>query len=187
MQNLQITNPTPITLEQLLIAREQRQERQNQLLQQYHCPLISLTINMPGKYKLTHDSYLLFNEAVSAIETLIRKEKWLILHQYLHAPITGCEGFWVIADHEAIEIKRSLIELEQQHQLGRLWDIDVFDPHTGIAISRKMLSIEPRTCLICNRPAKACARSQQHTLQQLLKVIQDKLANYRHIHAIADE
>lgn len=104
MQNLQMTNPTPITLEQLLTAREQRQERQNQLLQQYHCTLISLTINMPGKYKLTHDSYLLFNEAVNAIETLIRKEKWSILHQYLHAPITGCEGFWVIANHETIEI-----------------------------------------------------------------------------------
>lgn len=170
---------TPVTLELLLTAREQRQIQQIQLLQQYTAPLISLTINMPGKYKLTEDSHFLFEKAVGAIESLAKTSNWNILYQQQHILITGAEAFWVVAEKEAIEVKKILIELEQQHPLGRLWDIDVFDPQTSRALSRKMLSIEPRSCLICNNNAKACARSQKHTLQQLLFAIHEKIANYR--------
>lgn len=174
-----IATPTPITLAQLLLAREQRQTRQAQLLQQYQSTLICLTINMPGEVKLNEDSILLFTQAVSAIESVAKKNKLHILHQQQLPLITGAEAYWVIADKEAKEIKKLLIELEQQHPLGRMWDIDVFNPDTGTALSRSMMSIEPRACLVCQQPAKACARSQQHSLQDLLSVIHDKITNYR--------
>lgn len=181
------TNIAPVTLEQILNAREQRQSVQSKLLKQYQSALICLTINMPGKFKLTKDSIFLFNEAVCAIEPLAKKNNWQILYQQQQELKTGPEGYWVIATRAATKIKKKLIELEQKHPLGRLWDIDVFSPETGYALSRKMLAIEPRACLICDQPAKVCARSQQHSLLQLLTVIQNKITNYRNSHAFEDD
>ena len=90
--------PTPITLAQLLLAREQRQTRQDQLLQQYQSTLICLTINMPGEIKLNEDSILLFTQAVSAIESVAKKNKLHIIHQQQIPLITGAVAYWVIAD-----------------------------------------------------------------------------------------
>ncbi len=46
----------PVTLQEMLDAREQRFYRQQWLLSDYHCTLISFTMNIPGPVK---NSYLI--------------------------------------------------------------------------------------------------------------------------------
>ncbi len=48
---------------------------------------------------------------------------------------TGPEAMWCV-EHSAEEIKALCSELEQNHPLGRLWDIDVICPQAGL-ISRR--------------------------------------------------
>ena len=45
-----------ITLEQLLESRDKRAEFQTILLNGYRTPLVSFTVNMPGKVKKNHPS-----------------------------------------------------------------------------------------------------------------------------------
>ena len=67
-------------------------------------------------------------------------------------------------------LKLSAIDLEEQHPIGRLWDLDVIAPG-GAGLSRRGLGKPPRTCLLCNRPAHECGRSRRHPLPELLKAI----------------
>lgn len=68
------------------------------------------------------------------------------------------------------EAKRAAIAIEDADPIGRLLDIDVYDS-TGRSVSRYDLSLPPRRCLICDRPAHECARSRRHSLLELQRQI----------------
>lgn len=68
-------------------------------------------------------------------------------------------------DFSPEEVKRACVELEQQSAVGRLWDIDVIGPE-GI-LSRQMFGLAPRSCLVCSRDARLCARERTHSLSEL--------------------
>ena len=59
-----------------------------------------------------------------------------------------------------------MIELEDHHPLGRLWDLDVLAPEQG-QLSRQDLGFPARQCLVCDEPAHACARSRRHPLARI--------------------
>ena len=50
--------PVEVSLEQVLLARENRAGRQQRLLAQYGLPLVSFTMNMAGPVKDTSPPYL---------------------------------------------------------------------------------------------------------------------------------
>ena len=49
---------------------------------------------------------------------------------------------------------------------ARLLDIDVMDKDG--TVSRKELGLDARKCLICDDDAKVCARSQKHSMEELV-------------------
>ena len=59
-------------------------------------------------------------------------------------------------------LKEAACAIEDGTELGRLFDMDVLAPDGG-----KLDRPTPRTCLICERPAKDCARSRTHTVAEL--------------------
>jgi holo-ACP synthase/triphosphoribosyl-dephospho-CoA synthase len=65
-------------------------------------------------------------------------------------------------------IKRWSVDLEDNHALGRLIDIDVYGPD---ALSRVDLGHPPRRCLVCASPAHLCVRSRAHDLATIQAVI----------------
>ena len=60
-----------------------------------------------------------------------------------------------------------VVELENNHELGRIFDVDVFDKNHN-QISRSMLNLAPRKCLICEKAA-SCIRTRAHTYEELIK------------------
>lgn len=68
-----------------------------------------------------------------------------------------------------------MIEAEQQFAVGRLWDFDVFTAQ-GQLLSRQQLGVTERRCLVCDQPAKVCARQRTHSLSEILNQI-EVLAN----------
>ncbi|MDO5391814.1 MAG: citrate lyase holo-[acyl-carrier protein] synthase [Eubacteriales bacterium] len=78
---------------------------------------------------------------------------------------TGNEAYYVIQSDPLI-IKKLTSDLEDESELGRLFDMDVLRPN-GEKVDRAELGLSPRRCLICGGPAKECARSHTHTVEQL--------------------
>lgn len=183
--NIIMNNPTlrfddgiNITLEQMLIAKENRVNNQQQVFEQYPYPLISLSLVIPGPIKKSSGTVFLFNEAVQAIHQMLNQHNISIIHEKFYESITGDEALLSI-DYNVDMLKQLCIKIEERHFLGRLWDIDVIDPITQKSISRSKFEHHSRQCLVCHDNAKICGRSKRHSINEILSAIANKVNDYR--------
>ncbi len=154
-----------VTLARMLEARENRVFRQRELLARYGKVLICFTMNIPGPVKnssLIRRGFDLGEK--SLLNRLEDKGIPCIYRETIHES-TGNEGFYVV-DSDSLAVKRAGVELEDETELGRLFDIDVIKPD-GEKVERTELGLPERRCLICMEPAKECARSRKHTVLEL--------------------
>lgn len=167
-----------VSLDALLAAKERRAARQADWLEHYQQPIISLTLVTPGEVKDSIRYRNTMGVALQACDQLLWQNRWTIEdRQVLWLP-TGAEALWCVA-HSAAEIKAHCAALEQSHPLGRLWDLDVICPTSG-PVGRQSLGSGMRSCLLCDEPAHACARSRRHPVTQVVarveKIIDDWFA-----------
>ena len=155
-----------VTLQDMLQARDWRREQQQRMLKQHGSSLISFTINMPGDVKDCYASRVAFDRGLKAVQTLLRKKDWQCLDTLTEQKATGPLALMALAQPDATAVKQAMIELENEHPLGRLFDLDVLD-RDGRILSRKEFGAPVRKCLLCDLDAVICARSQQHDIQQL--------------------
>jgi len=170
---------TPVTLEQMLAAREARVQRQQTALADYRHPILSISLVTPGPLKDSPDKRFLLSAALQAVDALLMESGWQSPWSQIVSGVTGPEALYVVAC-EATAFKHRLIRLEDEHPLGRLWDLDVICPQQG-SLSRRALGAEPRRCLICGEAAHACARSRTHTLDVLGQAITRTIHGYRRL------
>ena len=164
------TSDSVVALEQMLDARERRAARQAAALAHFARPLVSVTVVMPGPVKDSPLARRLLVKACHEIENVVSKKGWPVMSQELSWQATGPEALLVV-DAPPEELKTAMIELEDRHGLGRLWDLDVIAPGPRI-FSRKDLGFAPRKCLMCDLPAAECGRSRRHPLVHLLEAMQ---------------
>lgn len=148
---------------QMAEAREYRKKIQEELIEKNKLPLISFTLNIPGPKKnstLYRDIHL---EGITAIKTAFPTG---IVDQKLRDVPTGCEAYFSLK-YPATEIKKKVINIEDNHKLGRIFDIDVFDVNQYL-ISRRDLNCSSRKCLICSEEAALCSRSRKHSVEELI-------------------
>ncbi|MDO5760255.1 MAG: citrate lyase holo-[acyl-carrier protein] synthase [Bacteroidota bacterium] len=163
-----------ITLEQLLRSRDARQETQRKLLQKYKGKtLLCLTVIMPGKEKRNTNSLIVARVAMQTIESNFEQQ---IIYKEEKDLQTGFEVYYII-DKEAISLKKELCKIEQEHLLGRLFDMDVINSE-GIPISRKDIGFEPRKCLICEKESRFCMRNFTHSQEELQRKIDQQIKAY---------
>lgn len=162
-----------VSIPELLASRDARQARQNAWLAGYRVPLISFTVVAPGPVKDSVLTRRIFNHGVLALHTLAKRSGWVIREQAALATASGPEALFAI-NTPARRIKLATIQLEQQHPLGRLWDIDVLSADGGI-LSRRDFSLTARRCLLCSQSAAECCRARTHTLTDLLIRMEDLL------------
>ena len=150
-------------LTEILLARENRVRKQQELLQTYQKPLLCFTMNIPGPVKLDRDISIGFSVGNWLLADALRSTR--ALHKEEHREITGCEAYYVV-DLPARQLKQIALDLEDTHPIGRLFDMDVLDVD-GKKLSREDMGYPRRTCLICDEDAAVCARSRAHGLEQL--------------------
>ncbi|SFN85191.1 holo-ACP synthase [Formivibrio citricus] len=167
-----------VSLEEILAARDSRVERQQAALARWRLPLVSLTLVMPGPLKDSDTARFLLDEAIAEVDALCRDRGWVVRSFEAIRQPTGPEALYAV-DTDAQTLKRALTGLEEQHALGRLWDMDVIDPVEG-SLSRRSLGLESRRCLVCDEPGHACARSRAHPLPELMAAIKERVDGYRH-------
>lgn len=162
-----------VSLLEMLNARELRCRHQQYLLLKYKKPLICLTLNIPGSVKLLPGVTDAYETGCRRIEETLKKNLAPIEHLDTIKENTGYEAFYSV-DASPEFIKKHMITLEDQDELGRLYDIDVLRPN-GTKVSREELGHEARRCLLCDNPAHACSRSRTHSVEELVARITDIL------------
>lgn len=166
---------TEVTLEELLVSREKRAAMQKQLLEAHHCPLVCFTVVMPGKEKLNGDSRFLFERGCEEIERAISDSPVFFLTEQIKK--TGCEAYFSVGLDEW-ELKKRMIEIEEGHPLGRLFDIDVISL-SGRPLSRAEYGLPERKCLICGDLSAVCAKARKHSTEEIRAVISEMIRRYR--------
>ena len=154
-----------VSLLDMLDARERRVYHQQELLEQYHKPLICFTMNIAGPIK---DSPLIrrgFARGQQLLRQQFFRAKLSPLHTDARCEATGCEAFYVL-DADPMAIKKFTTDIEDATPLGRLFDMDVLRPD-GTKVDREELSLSGRRCLICGGPAKVCSSRRIHTVAEL--------------------
>ena len=183
-----IIKGTPVSLPEVLDAREARVFRQRELLELggtlaafsnasasatsvpdvgsiSKCySLISFTMNIAGEIKVFPLGMAAYEEGLKELRARIPAD--VILHFEESRKNSGPEAFFLLSMSPE-QAKKLTTAIEESHPIGRLFDMDVLGPD-GASISRSALGLPPRTCLICGENAKACARSRNHTLEVIL-------------------
>ena len=150
----------------MMEARDRRAEIQRRLTASYDVPVVSFTMNIAGPVKRTP---LIRRGFLLGLRTLRRRllaAGYPVLREELLDEFTGCEAFLAV-DAGLSAVKALTCDIENSGPLGRLFDMDVISP-TGEKADREMLGLSGRTCLLCGRPARECARSRTHTVEELL-------------------
>jgi len=179
-----------INLNQLLESRDARAQHQKDLLGRFPGKsLLCLTVQLPGSEKRNQQSLAIAKAGVSAIRQAFQPE-----FEELRDLETGYEGYFIVSQ-PAVEAKRKAVELEDNHPLGRLMDIDVLcivprgpeknqfslahskQDHVE-AISRADIGYAPRRCLLCENEVRFCMRAKTHTTSELLERIKQILEEY---------
>ena len=162
-----IFSGTPVTLSEMLDARDKRQNIQRCLLgQSTNQSLLTATLVIAGPIKNSAVLQRVLLHVMQQVQQLLGDVVQQVLDdQQLPTGPT----FYVLCTWPAERLKRAMIELEHQHPWGRLVDLDVsyWDGATVRVLSRQQLGYPERLCLICGTSAKICARSQCHELSEL--------------------
>ena len=163
-----------ITLDMLLASRDQRVEMQQKLREKHPSKtLVCLTVIIPGNVKRNLSSLIISQAAINA---LLNKFEGTLVDIISRDHTTGYEAYLVtnMSQHEA---KRIACEIEDNHPLGRLFDIDIFD-NDGIPIKREVVGFAARRCLMCNNEARYCMRNRSHTQHELTTQINKMVEDY---------
>ena len=175
------------TLQEVLMAREDRMREQNELLSKFGKPLVSFTMNIAGPVKNTELIRAAFFEGKRMLDEALKEHRVVVLAESKKDDVTGCELLYAVSydgpeegrsfddGEEADYIKRVCVSIEEASELGRLFDLDVIK--TG---GTKIERAEERKCLICGRPGKGCASRRVHSVAELQsktkKIISDHFA-----------
>lgn len=155
-----------VTLTDMLYCRERRASLQTELIQTYHCPVLSFCMNIPGPVKTTEQIQQAFEQGVNELIRQFEAKQIPVLYKIAFHETTGDELLWAV-NYPASELKEITVSIEENHPRGRLFDMDVIDVD-GKKISRGTY----RKCLICGCQAQECASSRRHTVAQMQEAIQ---------------
>ena len=157
----------PVTVQDMLRARDDRVARQAEFLRRHGAALISFTMNIAGEIKVDDQIRRAFREGEKWINAHLSRQAVKVLAYEQTMAFTGCEALWVV-EAEASWLKAQMTAIEESCPLGRLFDIDVIAAD-GTHLSRGT----ERTCLICVGPVRACARSRAHAAEELFTKAQE--------------
>lgn len=160
------TSGKDVSMAKILDARENRVQIQQEMLQKSPSCLLSFTLNIPGSVKVFPYTKWTYEVGISIILKGISLLNGVIIEQKEVKKDTGWEAFFTLNLHPE-DMKAYLLEQEEQHPLGRLFDFDILRAD-GSKLSRQELGFLERTCLLCGNPAFLCGRSRTHSTQELL-------------------
>ncbi len=163
----------PVTLDEMLAAREDRAERQRRMRAAHPgLPLVSFSLNIPGErkaYPLARDAFRL---GCALLDRQLARAGLAARSRDLKEAHTGCELIAAVGGGgggaDAGTVKKIVVAIEESHPLGRLFDFDVLDPD-GVQLHREAHGGSVRACIVCGGSLWECARSRAHSAEELAR------------------
>ena len=155
-----------VTIRDMMATRDNRAKLQSEFAAKYNCTVVSYTLNIAGPLKRFALGDRCFYEGKHEIEKIFTRGRYNIFEHVLTDAYTGLECLWAVSA-DAYELKRALVSIEENHPLGRIFDIDVLKT-TSSKISRSTFNLPERSCLVCGSPGQGCARSRTHPLDKII-------------------
>lgn len=163
-----------VNVDMMAKCREKRKKNQMDFISRYGTPCLSFSLNIPGPVKDSPLYREIHETGRFEIQALLSDQ---IMATQVFQKETGPEAYFAIS-LSAVELKEIIVNIEDSHALGRIFDMDVIDIN-GDSISRTDLNLSPRKCLICDERASICARSRRHSVDQLLARIKSIAEAYQ--------
>ncbi|RNC28512.1 MAG: Apo-citrate lyase phosphoribosyl-dephospho-CoA transferase [Candidatus Dichloromethanomonas elyunquensis] len=153
-----------------------REQRFNQILKisgYFRLPVLCGRTNFPGPEKnngLTEKAFLALTETIQATfgaAAVYQNE------------LGGADGQSIVMALvlDSLTAKKMAVKIEEDHLLGRMFDIDVYDEQ-GFPLGREALRKKPRKCLICGQEAKLCTRAQRHSVAEVRQAMAFLVKSY---------
>ena len=158
------------TIVDMMQCRERRVQVQNELIQEFHTPVVSFCMNIPGPVKTSELIRFGFESGKEALLKALAESSVQIFKMVEFHEITGDE-LLLSADAPAEKLKDIAVNIEENHKYGRLFDMDIIGTD-GEKLSRQTY----RKCLICGDQAQNCARSRKHTIAEMQEQIRKILS-----------
>lgn len=165
-----------ISFQYILEAREKRAERQQEMLIKFSKPIISFTLNIPGATKNNNLYKKVHYEGIQAIKKALIDNSIEINEIQIKNTAAGSEAL-LSCNANAILLKTLLVNIEENHELGRLFDMDILEEN-GHIIGRTRVGIASRKCFLCDKAAQICARSKTHSIEELNNTIYSKINSF---------
>lgn len=144
-------------LRALLASREERAFVQRAIICATRGCVVQIAANVPGWPKrLAGDA-----DAVLAGEAALTASLGLVPDA--RVSLVNASGVCAMLGVSALDprdVKLACVAVERSAEWGRALDIDVVTERGPI--SRQDVGMDPRTCLLCGREAKVCARERTH-------------------------
>lgn len=156
-------------MSKLLEERELRTSFQKQICQANPYPLTVVKANMPGEDKRS------LIQTIAVCEGYFELRKLNVKNIFYTYTIEGLIIYLSI-DLSIEQLKNFCVDIEENHSLGRLMDIDVMNVHQQI--SRRDLNLSPRRCFLCDEEAHVCVRQQTHAIEVIEDFILTVFKNY---------
>lgn len=163
---------------QVLQAKDYRVALQEAIFNKYpDQTLVDVNLNIPGPIKNNRYLKRLFDVGINELEDSWQKLGYKYKLVKALDEDSGCENFYIL-QLPIKQVKESTIAFEDHTHLGRLFDADVLVKKQSAAISRKDLGEKARSCFLCSRPAKECARSRRHSVKEMQDFISKLYTKY---------
>ena len=154
-----------LAMNRMLEAKEKRYYKIKGLTEIYEAPVLSFMLNIPGEDKNFKEAVDFHKKYIEKIKKLLEENKIKILFEEYENLITGMEYIGVL-EGNGREIKKLMIEIEEESDGGRLLDLDIYDKDFS-QISRSSLGLPERKCIICGDTARTCIKEERHDLKEL--------------------
>lgn len=160
----------------ILSRREARVELRRQLQQEHQLPLVVFTMNIPGPEKRNPLYASAHQAGEERLVNRLSSGNIHVLRRIVQYGACGRETFFIVRT-DAELLKRICCEIEEDHPLGRLFDMDVYDENS-FAVKRTDIEKGPRSCFLCNKPAGECARSRRHPIGEIQAFVENSILTY---------
>ena len=163
---------------EFLLDRDRRVLYQEHLLKENKDKtLVTIRINYPGIEKSNYITDNIVNTIYNEILTYYGK---FIVFEDKYKNKEGIVAHFLF-DLDFVNVKKEMINVEEEHILGRCLDIDVYTLKNDkvIGISRSDLFKKPRRCFICDLDAKICSRAQTHTIDEIKNYFELVYKNFK--------
>lgn len=154
-----------LAMNRMLEAKEKRYYKIKGLTEKFESPVLSFMLNIPGEDKNFKEAVDFHKKYIEKIKKLLEENKIKILFEDYEDLITGMEYIGVL-EGNGREIKKLMIEMEEESLGGRLLDLDIYDKDFS-QISRSSLGLPERKCIICGDTARTCIKEERHDLKEL--------------------